>query len=746
MSAAENSIAAETLHSFQSTPSANPVNIRSRFTSMVKKILRFLSSRGETIFIYGLTTILIVLTAWGSLERITTGLLNSSHGWAVSIGHVLQHIVIPSSVTGVVSRHLTLWVGFVGAVLATTAGRHLGLATTQFLSKGKLRYVLEAYSNLVFFVVLLMLTYVSVKSVFIDAQCTWDSSEAVRLHRLLPWGLPTCNPNGSQILDHIPSSYSHLIVPVAFALMAIRSVWHFFTNTHASWNQKVRPWAIGIACLLVALVMYISFYVDFYPQKTFPAVLQRMFDFLNAKTNGYDRGAVTRMVGLVILATAFLAGTPIFGVIAGLSLVLAFYEQSPGADLAQDATSLASAPTLPIIPLLILAGYFLTAGNASKRIIRFYKSIFGWMPGGVAIMTIVLCTLFTTITGASGVTILALGSLFYHILVEEKYPKGFSLALVTVSGSLGMLFPPSLPVFLYSLQTSLPGAKASVSSAELYTAGVVPGVLLVFLICIYSVVIAIRTKVTRQPFYIKEVFASAWEAKWEIFAPILVGWLFYNGLATPVEAAAVASLYLLLVGLIIKRDIDPVRTLPSVLTKSSTLIGAILILLCISKGLTTVLTSMEVPVKLIAWAQNEFKRSPWLFLLALNGILLVLGSVLEIYSSLFVLVPLIAPLAVGFVHPAHMGIIFLVNLELGLLLPPVGLNLLLSAQNFQYPLPRIYKQILPFLFIIAAYIVLVTYYDGLTVGVLKWAEKWQPLNKLYKGWVEIKHWVTHWFH
>jgi tripartite ATP-independent transporter DctM subunit len=328
-----------------------------------------------------------------------------------------------------------------------------------------------------------------------------------------------------------------------------------------------------------------------------------------------------------------------------------------------------------------------------------------------------VCAVFTTFTGGSGVTIIALGGLVYPILRKDGYPEGFSLGLVTASGSLGLLFPPSLPVILYSVVAST--RNQTVAADDLYLAGLLPGLLLVVLTAFYGIVIGRRAEREQTSFAWREVGASAWGAKWELLLPVFIVVLFASGLASMVETAAAALAYAVLVECFVTRDIHIVKSLPEVLLKAAALMGAVLILLSVAMGLTSYLVDAMIPDMLLTWVRTHI-HSQVMFLLALNVLLLVLGSVLEIYSAIIILAPLIAPMGAAFgVDPVHLGVIFLANLELGFLFPPVGLNLFLSSSRFNKPLTSLYRHVVPFLIILGAGVLLITYTESMSLAILR---------------------------
>jgi len=553
----------------------------------------------------------------------------------------------------VLVQHLTLWVGFLGAVLATGAGRHLALSTIEVIPAGWPRRAAALVSRTLSTAVCGLFAYGAVKLVLVER--TSD--------RFLPFG--------------IPFWLSELIMPAGALLMAARFAWRADGGGRV-WLE--RALALAGAALAFALGGLV------------PA-------------SWLVRGL------LVLLGLGFFAGAPVFVVMAGVAMVLFWRDGTPIAAVPTNTFGLVTSSALPAIPLLTVAGYVLAEGGAGQRLLRAYKGLFGWLPGGVAVMAAFVCALFTTFTGASGVTILALGGLILPTLVQEGYPEGFSLGLVTAAGSLGLLFPPSLPVILY-------GVVAQVPIESLYLGGLVPGLLMILLVAAYGVWAGVKARVPRQAFAASEAAAALWDAKWDLGLPVLVVVAIASGYATVVEAAALGVAYALLVEMVILRELGR-HELPSVLAHAATLVGAVVILLGVALGLTNWLVDAEVPVRLVAWMTAHVK-SPELFLLALNVALLVLGSVLEIYSAIIVLAPLVAPLGAAYgVEPVHLGVVFLANLELGFLFPPMGLNLFLSASRFEKPLPYLYRRALPFLLIMSLGVLLITYLPAITTGVVR---------------------------
>ncbi|MEM8994707.1 MAG: TRAP transporter large permease subunit, partial [Acidobacteriota bacterium] len=372
---------------------------------------------------------------------------------------------------------------------------------------------------------------------------------------------------------------------------------------------------------------------------------------------------------------------------------------------------LAVSPTLPAIPLFTLTGFLLAEGRASERLIGVFRAFFGWIPGGTAVVAAVVCAFFTVFTGGSGVTILALGGLLFTALQADGYRDQFSIGLLTASGSLGLLLPPALPLILY-------GIVAEVPIRDLFLGGLMPGLLLVTLVAAWGVREGIVMKARRTPFDGRGALRALWAAKWELILPVLLVASILLGWATPVESAALAALYALILQCAVHRDLHPIRDLPGVLRKCIVLIGGVLIILCVSMGLTSYLVDAQVPAQLLEWVQTHVS-SPLVFLLALNVFLLLVGCLMDIFSATVVVVPLIVPLGVAFdIHPIHLGIIFIANLELGYLTPPVGLNLFLASYRFEKPLLKVYRAAVPMLIILAIGVLLITYVPWLTTALV----------------------------
>jgi len=566
-----------------------------------------------------------------------------------AVGRPLGGLYLPGSST--YRSQLTMWLAFLGGLLATREGRHLTLSTAEVIGHARIRNAARLFSSTVAAGVCGVLAYSAAGVVVADRQ------------------------QGDMLPIGVPVWVSECIMPLSLGLIALRLAW----GASNRWSGR----AVAFAAIVAAFSLGLA-----------PAVGHALW---------------VPMLALILLAAV--VGAPVFIAMGGVALVMFFKDGVPVSAVTGEIYRLMVSPTLPAIPLLTACGYVLAESRAATRLVRFFRALFGWMPGGIAILVAAVCALFTTFTGGSGVTIMALGGLLYPILLEEGYSEGFSLGLVTAAGSLGLLLPPSLPVILYSVVANVP-------ADSLYLAGLVPGVLLIVIVALYGIQVGRKVQARRQAFSLGEAIRAGWGAKWELSVPLLVIVLFVTGLATIVEAAAVAFAYAIVVECFITRDIHPVRGLPSVLLKAGVLCGSVLILLASALGLTSWLVDAEIPSALLSAARTHI-TSPHVFLLILNVVLLVLGSVLEIYSAIVILAPLVAPIGAAFgIDPVHLGVVFLANLELGFLFPPVGLNLLLSSSRFDKPLPQLDRHVVPFLIILGIGVLMITYLPAMTTGIL----------------------------
>ena len=503
---------------------------------------------------------------------------------------------------------------------------------------------------------------------------------AVAVTSALCWGalelLRTQHQMGSIIALQVPVWTMQVVMPVALAAVAVRVAWH----ASPDWPGRLVA-ASGVP--LAALMIWRPELVG----------------------GGYT------WVALASIIAAGLLGAPIFAILGGAAVVLFLGSGSAPVAVLIETYSLAVSPTLAAIPLFTLAGFVLAESKASDRLLRLFHAWFGWIPGGTAVVCALLCSFFTVFTGGSGVTILALGGLLFPALLRDGYRDRFALGLLTASGSLGLLLPPAMPLIVYAVIAMIP-------IEDLFIGGILPGVLLTGMVATWGIREGVITRTPRRPFHTREALAALWDAKWEAAMPVVVLAAIFSGWATPIEAAAVAAFYALVTEVGIHREVSITRDLRRVLSSCVALVGGVLIILSVAVGLTSYLITADVPGRLLQWTQLHIE-SKLLFLLALNGFLLIVGCLMDIFSATVVIVPLLVPLGAAYgVHPVHLAIIFIANLELGYLTPPVGLNLFLASYRFERPLVEVFRAAVPFLIILATGVLLITYVPWLTTALL----------------------------
>ena len=553
---------------------------------------------------------------------------------------------VPSSANYV--QNLTLWVGFLGAMVCSQRKKHLTLAT----GVDRLPPAYRTAAAL----------FASVISTAVSVALSWASVQFVRSEIDAP----------TRISDWLPVWVAELILPVAFAVMAIR-----FVLQAGGWRARL------VALLGVPLAWVVGF-----PLAPHASML------------------LWPAIGVILFAAVL--GAPLFVAMGGCALLLFHGDGTPAASLPVETYRLIVSPSLPTVPLYTLTGFILAEGGSSGRLLRLFRALFGWCPGGLAVVATLVCSFFTTFTGASGVTILAVGGILYPMLLKSGYNEKFSLGLLTSTGSLGLLFPPSLPVILYAIVAHVP-------IPDLFMAAAVPGALLVASVLLLSVREGVKGKVARQPFDLREAGAALWESKWEVLLPVVALVSLFGGFCTMIEAAAITVVYALVVEMVIHRDLRPLRDLPRVLGSCVELMGGIFAILGVAMGLTSYLVDAEVPMKATAWVKAHI-HSRWVFLLALNAFLVVVGALMDIYSAIAVVVPIILPISAAFgIPPLHLGVIFLANMELGYLTPPVGENLFLASYRFEKPVLGVARAALPFLILLAGMVLVITYAPNLTL-------------------------------
>ncbi len=413
------------------------------------------------------------------------------------------------------------------------------------------------------------------------------------------------------------------------------------------------------------------------------------------------------------LSLLTLVGAPLFVILALITLIgFLASGQEAGLIFYSEMYKIAEQPMFIAIPLFTFAGYLMAEAKTSTRLINVTRALVGWMPGGIAVVALLSCAFFTVFTGVSGVTIIALGGLLLPALIKEGYPEKFTLGLLTTGGSRGMLFPPSLPIIIY-------GVIAQVDINKLFIAGVIPGaldLLVTMLLCIW---LGRKAKVPRVPFEAKAAWVALKEAGWELPVPIIIFGGIYGGFLTAADAAVAVALYVFIVEVFIYRDLDLVRDVPRVTRESMILVGGIFIIIGAALGLTNLLVDQEVPDKMFQ-AMQPIIKDKITFLLLLNVFLLIAAALLDVFSAILVVLPLILPIAAQYgVNPVHLGIVFLINLEIGYSLPPMGLNLFVASFRFQKPILSLYKATYPFLIATGSVLLLVTYVDKVALWLLE---------------------------
>ena len=414
---------------------------------------------------------------------------------------------------------------------------------------------------------------------------------------------------------------------------------------------------------------------------------------------------------ILIIVMAFL-GAPMFAILSAFALLGFQLSNTQFASLIVDIYSqFSNNPVLYTVPIFTFAGFILAESKASLRVVNFSQAILGWLPGGLAIVSLVSCAFFTTFTGASGVTIIALGGLLYPALIKGKYSEKFSLGLLTSSGSLGLLFFPSLPIIIY-------GIVAGTSITRLFAAGLIPGLFLMIIISFYSFFVAKRSGTSTFRISLSEITKTAWIAKWELFIPVMLVVGIFGGFVTLGEVASIMVAYAFIVEIFIHKDIR-IGQFPLIIRESMILVGAIFIIFASALALTTYMIDAEIPMIVLQFIQAHI-NSKITFLITLNIFLFIVGSLMEIYAALIVVPPLIVPIAMSYgINPIHLGIIFLTNLEIGFFMPPVGLNLLISCIRFNKPLSSLYRAAIPFIAIMIIGLLVITYVPWLSLAIIE---------------------------
>lgn len=559
-------------------------------------------------------------------------------------------VSIPASAA--VVQHMVLVVGMLGGAIAARDGRLLSLST---LGESSIRGPLKTASR-----------------VFTSAVAAAISGFlCLAAYRFVQ----TEHDAGKILAYRIPVWVVECVLPLGFAVIAIRILLH----VSKSWGRRMA--AVACAALLMGVVMH-------WP-------------------DGFHHSLA---IALGILLLASVLGMPAFATLGGAALILFWGVGQPIAAIPIAHYALVTNPILPTLPLFTLAGYFLAEGGAPERLVRVFYALFGQFRGGPAIVTVLVCAFFTSFTGASGVTILALGGLLMPVLTGAHYSNKDALGLLTGSGSLGLLLPPCLPLIVYAIVARVPIER-------MFLGGIIPALVMMAAIAIWGIRRGSASDSAVAKFHWGEARNALWEAKWELALPVIAFAALFGGLTTPVEAAALTALYAFFVQAVIHRDLKILRDVPRVMAECGLLIGGVLLILGVSLGFTNYLVDAEVPTRAVEWTTRTI-HSPLLFLLLLNVFLLVVGCLMEIYPAIVVEVPLLVPLGAAYgIDPVRLGIIFLANMELGYLTPPVGLNLLMSSYRFNKPVPEVLRAVLPVVVVLSLGVLLITYVPTLTTAL-----------------------------
>ena len=569
------------------------------------------------------------------------------------LAEILLRATFRVGISGAASftQHCALIAGMLGAAVAAREGRLLSLSMLDTLLEGRCALLARLFTRTV--------------AVMVGALLCLASVEFVLAERA----------GGNVIAYGIPVWLGQAVLPLGFALITLRLAW----AAAESWPARLATLALAAAVAAAAV-------------------------------NRLPLNNAMAIAAISVVLVAALLGSPVFTTLGGAALFLFWNEGLPMASIPLDHYRLVVNPSLPMIPLFTLAGYFLAEGGAPGRLIRVFNALFGGLRGGAAIVTVVACAFFTSFSGASGVTIIALGGMLMPLLLSAGYSQKSALGLLAGAGSLGGLLPPGLPLVLYAI-------VAKISIEDMFLAGIVPGLLMVTLIALWGFSRAPRVVPAARKFDWREARAALLAAKWELLLPPVAFLGLFGGFATPVEAAALTAVYAFIVEVLVYRDLNLRRDVPRVMAECGLLVGGVLLILGVALGFTNYLVDARIPERAVDWVTGAV-HSRWMFLVALNLFLLVAGCLLDIFSATVVLVPLMVPLGIAFgVDPIHLGIIFLTNMELGYLTPPVGMNLFFTAYRFGKPLPEVFRAALPAVGVLAIGVLLVTFVPWLATGL-----------------------------
>ncbi|MDR0589164.1 MAG: TRAP transporter large permease subunit [Spirochaetaceae bacterium] len=590
---------------------------------------------------------------------------------AESVLRVFFHSRVPASPGLII--HFLLILGLLSGMNATRAGDHLSIGLLQFSSNEKFKKFFAIGSGLL--------------SAMVTTIFAWCSVSFVSIYLSPP-----------QLIGFIPDQVFALVMPIGYAVMAFR----FARLTPLRGKARF----LAVLAVLLGTIFSLPSIFKFLWGFDMPELAYRISDGF------FTLAWYLKTPVLILIILAAFWGTPLFVVIGAAALI---FIQGSGGEMDVVANQIYTALTqnsFVAIPLFTLTGFFLSESKAGERLILTFRSLFGWLPGGIITAAVCMCAFFTSFTGASGVTILALGGILYTVLSENApYPPKFSVGLLTASGSIGLLFPPSLPLILV-------GASTRTNTIHLFLGGIIPGLILVGGMILMGIIVSVKTKIPLEPFRLRNAVSALKKSALEILLPFLLVAGYFSGILSLVEIGSAAVIYVFVVEVFVFKDIK-VSELKRVFAKAIPIIGGILSILALSQALSYYIVDTQGPERFARWLQGAIS-SKYLFLLILNLSLLVVGCLIDIFSAILIVLPLIFPLGVAYgIDPVHLGIIFLINLEAGFLTPPVGMNLFLASYRFRKPYVEIARFVLPFLLIQLGVVLIVTYIPVLSTYLTK---------------------------
>jgi len=577
-----------------------------------------------------------------------------------------------------IMTHFFLVVGFFAAMLTAKDGKHISITAVQYIKNEKLKKILELGITLI--------------SIFLLTILAWNCISFIKYALI---GKPVV---------FIPDRIFAAAMPLGYAVIALRFIWKL-----PNWRERCLAFAAVLLGCIAALPAIAKIIWGFEPPEPF-------FSWVNYL---YDAALIINIPVILLMIIAGLAGMPIFLAIGGIAMIMLMAAGREPEMISYPVFSALTDLDIIAVPLFTLTGFFLSESKAGERLVRTFKIFFGWMPGGIIIATIIICAFFSSFTGASGVTILALGGILFTILNQNKYSERFSIGMLTSAGGIGIMFPPSLPIILTaaSINSILHYMNEAIhySIIDYFIGAVIPGLILVLAMVVAGFVLSRKVIIQKEKFDGREALQSLKDSVFEILLPVILIAGYFSGFLTLVEVSAVSVIYVFIVEVFVKKDI-PLKQVKDVFFKAVPIIGGILAILAMAKALSYAFIDSGVPENFAFWMQNTVK-SKIVFLLILNLVLLLLGCVMDIFSAILVVLPLIVPLGIAYgIDPLHLGVIFIINLEAGFLTPPVGINLFLASYRFNRPFMQVCSYVIPFLFVRLVVVLLVTY--------LPWLSTW----------------------